>query len=435
MRRSVSRCCSSADHRAGDVEVGQRQQFERAAQDAEVAMLVAQRIDQRRHETCVGNARQSVHAGLADAPVVGGEQRAHDRVRIGLLERWPAPRRRAGGHRDRRSSATRRYRARHPIRAVTSSMVAIVPTMRSSSRSGPIVTRCCISVNRARRRPRRAGDQVVMKGRGQHLDGAGREHLMEVAQQAARRRDRAPRSSSGRPRASSAARPVAAASQSSQTRTTSDTSVVNTPMSGEGAAIRRQRAPLPLVRRSAEAARPSTIDVKALAWSRSLVVVPRVSLTPAALRSAMRRTSATCASSASATPECSRLARVICLIWRDVLPAAAAVSPIARDCSVERLGGLFRFLAHARDRRGDLRHRRRLLGQCLGRLHRLLRQRLPRLGDLLGRRRLLGDGPARRCRAAAHRIDGLGRPRPRSSPVRPSLSGPTPTACWRSAPP
>ena len=38
-------------HRAGDVEVGQRQQFERAAQDAEVAMLVAQRVDQRRHET------------------------------------------------------------------------------------------------------------------------------------------------------------------------------------------------------------------------------------------------------------------------------------------------------------------------------------------------------------------------------------------------
>ena len=56
-------------------------------------MLVAQRIDQRRHETGVGNARQSVHARLADAPVIGGEQRPHDRIRIGFLE----PGQRLGG--------------------------------------------------------------------------------------------------------------------------------------------------------------------------------------------------------------------------------------------------------------------------------------------------------------------------------------------------
>ena len=56
-------------------------------------MLVTQRIDQRRHETCVGNARQAVNAGLPDAPVIGGEQRPHDRIRIGLLE----PGQRLGG--------------------------------------------------------------------------------------------------------------------------------------------------------------------------------------------------------------------------------------------------------------------------------------------------------------------------------------------------
>ena len=271
--------------RAGDVEVGQRQQFERAAQDAEVAMLVAQRVDQRRQETRVGNARQPVHrrpggrasrrrraAGARPCPHRSSSS-AGQRLGGALTDLGIGARQRLG------DIALGLEPCRDVLDRDHGADDALVLAQRAD-RDALLHLR-----EIARRRPRRAGDQVVMKGRGQHLDGAGGEHLLEVAQQAARRRDRAPPlRAAGRARRPRR-RPVAAASQSSQTRTTSDTSVVKMPMSGRrcghrGVSARRCRRCA--VRRGA--ARPSPIDVKALAWSRSLVVVPRVSLTPAALR-------------------------------------------------------------------------------------------------------------------------------------------------------
>ena len=104
-------------------------------------------------------------------------------------------------------------------RAVTSSIVAMTPAIASPSRSGPSVTRCCMRSKVRRGLARRAGDQVVVERRRQDLHLAGREHLLEAREQAARGQigDELGKRPAAR---SPAAIPVSASSQPSQVRTT-----------------------------------------------------------------------------------------------------------------------------------------------------------------------------------------------------------------------
>ena len=193
MRRSASGSLQQLDERRGDVHVGRAEQLQRAAQHVEVVVLVAQR------------AAATQHVAMACATAVdrGARTRQLSSRSAGSNRgsRRSAARPRAAASRRRSGCAGRPARARASSRAVTSSIVAITPTMRSPSRSGPSVTRCCMCVEVRRRRRRRARHQVVMERRREDLHLAGRQRPARSARAGRARARSGTTSASGRPRA------------------------------------------------------------------------------------------------------------------------------------------------------------------------------------------------------------------------------------------
>ena len=127
-----------------DVDVADRQQIQHAAEDVEVAVLLAQRPHQRVHDRRAP-ARRAWPRRCGGPPVLprsASATRCCDRRR----------RRRARSGR-RAGSQQRRQLPSRSTRAVTSSIVTMTPVIRPSSRIGPMVTCCCIRSKRGRRRP------------------------------------------------------------------------------------------------------------------------------------------------------------------------------------------------------------------------------------------------------------------------------------------
>ncbi len=130
--------------RDGDVDVGHRQQLERAAEDVEVVMLVAQRRDERGEQVARGVPGQPLDRGAPDLPAVVAERVGERLRRVQRVDASAGARRRGRVSRGRslwRSAASARSAS---SRGVTSSIVAITPTTRSPSRSAPSVTSCCM---------------------------------------------------------------------------------------------------------------------------------------------------------------------------------------------------------------------------------------------------------------------------------------------------
>ena len=132
MRRLASSSSRKRTSGSIDVDVADREQIQRAAQHAQIVVLLAQRphqrIDDRHAVVRKGSDRRC--AGCA-SPVRRGEsatmsaQRTLDPLRA-------------------RVSAVSGHPPFVLDAAVTSSMVTMTPTIVSSSRSGPMVTCCCI---------------------------------------------------------------------------------------------------------------------------------------------------------------------------------------------------------------------------------------------------------------------------------------------------
>ena len=119
----------TADQRIDDVDIADRQQVQRAAEDVEVVVLLAQGPDQRVDDR-VTLLRRASHGRRAERASRRPRAVASDDATV------------------RRSPATamgRAVRCSQP-RAVTSSTVTTSADDPASSRSGPIVTCCCIAI-------------------------------------------------------------------------------------------------------------------------------------------------------------------------------------------------------------------------------------------------------------------------------------------------
>ena len=131
--------CAAARERRGDVDVRRRQQLQRAAEDAEVVVLVAQRREERGEQVARGVPDRSGPRRAGPASCRGGAR--GEGLRRVQASTFCSARRRAGARGPLGAAASARSAS---SRAVTSSIVAMTPTTRSPSRSGPSVTRCCM---------------------------------------------------------------------------------------------------------------------------------------------------------------------------------------------------------------------------------------------------------------------------------------------------
>ena len=167
--------------RDGDVHVGHRQQLERAAEDVEVVMLVAQRRDERGEQVARGVPGQPLDRGAPDLPAVVAERVGEGLRRVqgvdGLQALGGAAARlgvvaleiggeRALGVEPRRHVLDRRHHADHAI-----------PLPQRPERDELLH-----ALEVRGRRAGRARDQVVVERGRQHLRLAALEHAREAVE-------------------------------------------------------------------------------------------------------------------------------------------------------------------------------------------------------------------------------------------------------------